>query len=114
MRIYDSANIVQWDLCIGTSRHAISYYDEKRLWVEGHSDAEKVRKALQGPLTPRGETNEKLTLKDAVFRLLTHTYSTKYEHFASTKHKPKILEAATGYLSLESIHNSVHVGSSHF
>ncbi|KAL7900614.1 Monophenol monooxygenase [Trichoderma sp. SZMC 28014] len=99
-----------WDLCVGTSRHAISYYDEKRNWVQGCTDADKVREALEGPLSHSTGSSDRLTLKDAVFRLLTDEYSTKYEHFASTKHKPELLEGneAKGYLSLESIHNSVH------
>ncbi|KAL7936844.1 Monophenol monooxygenase [Trichoderma chlorosporum] len=97
-----------WDLCIGTSRHAISYYDEKRCWVQGRSDNEKVQKALEGPNVRVKTSKELLTLKDAVFRVLTHKYNHKYEHFASTKHEPKENPDATGYLSLESIHNSVH------
>lgn len=108
----DNANSdAQWDLCVGTSRHAISYYDEKRNWVQGCTDADKVREALEGPLSHSTGSSDRLTLKDAVFRLLTDEYSTKYEHFASTKHKPELLEGneAKGYLSLESIHNSVHV-----
>lgn len=107
-------------MCRGTSRHAISYYDETRSWIEGRSDDEKVREALAGrihpyqpkdPQAPDAE-EEQLTLKDGVFRLLTHAYSTRYEHFASTRHEPVEEDAvnARGYLSLESIHNSVHVG----
>lgn len=61
--------------------------------------------ALQGPRLLK----DTVTIKDGVFRLLTHRYSTQYEHFASTKHEPKDDVEAKGYLSLESIHNSVHV-----
>ncbi|EFY96031.1 Tyrosinase [Metarhizium robertsii ARSEF 23] len=91
-----------WDLCIGTCRHSISYYDDN--WRKGHSDASKVASALQGPRLLKNT----VTIKDGVFRLLTCSYSTQYEHFASTKHKPNDEVEAKGYLSLESIHNSVH------
>ncbi|KAF4951188.1 hypothetical protein FGADI_7679 [Fusarium gaditjirri] len=98
-----------WDICIGTSRHGITLRDEKRKWIEGVSNNEQVDLALQG--THEGLSN--LTLKDAVFRLLTHDYTTKYVNFASTKHDKKKMENAPGdtaksYLNLEQIHNSVH------
>lgn len=100
----------QWDLCIGTSRHGISYYDEKRRWVQGHSDAERIKISLKDSLQLPGDPPGKITLKDSVFRLLTHPYSTVYEHFASTRHKPTEGDPnAKGYLSLELIHNNVHV-----
>ncbi|OTB01835.1 hypothetical protein M426DRAFT_265564 [Hypoxylon sp. CI-4A] len=98
-----------WEQCIGTSRHGITLRDPERRWVDGYSNAEKVDESLQGV----HKQLSNLTLKDAVFRLLTHDYTTKYVHFASTKHDPESLEnapgdTAKGYLNLEHIHNNVH------
>jgi hypothetical protein len=92
----------QWELCIGTSRHGITLRDKERKWVEGVSNNEQVDLSLQGV----HEDLNNLTLKDAVFRLLTHDYTTKYVHFASTKHDEEKLEkapgdTAKGYLNLE-------------
>lgn len=97
-------------MCIGTSRHGITLRDRERRWVDGYSNAKEVDASLQGV----HKQLFNLTLKDAVFRLLTHDYTTKYVNFASTKHDKKALEKAPGdtaktYLNLEAIHNNVHV-----
>ncbi|OJD29174.1 tyrosinase central domain containing protein [Diplodia corticola] len=111
----DNAGEGPWDACIGTSRHAISLYDEQRLWVQGHTDVTKTNAALQRPSWPSELAARDLTLKDAVFRLLTANYCTKYDHFASTKHADSP-DHAQCYLSLEGIHNSVHncIGGNNF
>ncbi|XXH02875.1 hypothetical protein Hte_009263 [Hypoxylon texense] len=100
---------VPWEKCKGTSRHAISITDPTRRWVDGYSDAKEVDRSLQGA---HSELSNR-TLKDAVFRLLTYEYTTKYVHFATDKYDPKSLknapgDKAKGYLNLEQIHNSVH------
>ncbi|RSL54058.1 hypothetical protein CEP51_014774 [Fusarium floridanum] len=105
----DNKEDTPWEMCIGTSRHGITLRDKERKWVEGVSNNEQVDLALQGV----HQALNNLTLKDAVFRLLTHDYTTKYVHFASTKHDKKKLEkapgdTAKGYLNLEQIHNSAH------
>ncbi|KAI0101334.1 tyrosinase central domain-containing protein [Nemania sp. FL0031] len=88
-----------WEKCIGTSRHGIKDSDR---WIQGHSDAEQADASLRG--VP--EILNRLTLKDAVFRLLTHDYSNKYVYFASTKYDRKY--TAKDYLNLEYIHNTAH------
>ncbi|KAL3601140.1 hypothetical protein FPOAC2_05395 [Fusarium poae] len=98
----DNKEDTPWELCIGTSRHGITLRDKERKWVEGVSNNEQVDLSLQGV----HEDLNNLTLKDAVFRLLTHDYTTKYVHFASTKHDEEKLEkapgdTAKGYLNLE-------------
>ncbi|EFW99188.1 tyrosinase central domain containing protein [Grosmannia clavigera kw1407] len=108
-RIDNKDEDIPWDMCIGTSRHGITLRDEERKWIEGVSINEKVDLSLAGV----HEDLNNLTLKDAVFRLLTRDYTTKYVNFASTKHVAENLEnapgdTAKGYLSLEQIHNSVH------
>ncbi|KAF5530185.1 di-copper centre-containing protein [Fusarium napiforme] len=105
----DNKKDTPWDLCIGTSRHGITLRDKERKWVEGVSNNEQVDLSLQGV----HKDLSCLTLRDAVYRLLTHDYTTKYVNFASTKHDKEKMEkapgdTAKGYLNLEQIHNSVH------
>ncbi|KAB2571190.1 Tyrosinase [Lasiodiplodia theobromae] len=89
-----------WDVCIGTSRHAISLYSEQNLWVQGHTVSEKVNKAFE-KTKMQGQT-----LKDAVYRLLGNDYIPQYKYFATTKFTDP--SGPKGYLSLEAIHNTVH------
>ena len=113
----------QWSKCVGTSRYGIilGFGDE---WVTGINDWAKCNTAISDPewygsfphAYPPG------TFADAVSRLFSEGYFTSYEPFASTKHNP-----ASGtinhpghieplpppppphFLSLEYIHNVVHV-----
>lgn len=49
-------------------------------------------------------------LADAVNRLFTPEYTNHWEHFASTKwYNEGSWETETGFLSLEYVHNNVHV-----
>lgn len=103
---------MQWEECIGTSRHSITDDDPERRWVQGESDAAKVNASLQGT----GEKKHHRTLRDSVFRLLTEEYATKYVPFASTKYQPKNTEEEKAsandvkfFLNLEQVHNNIHV-----
>ncbi len=103
---------MQWEECIGTSRHSITDDDPERRWVQGESDAAKVNASLQGT----AEKKHHRTLRDSVFRLLTEEYATKYVPFASTKYQPKNTEEEKAsandvkfFLNLEQVHNNIHV-----
>ncbi|KAK8872485.1 tyrosinase domain protein [Apiospora arundinis] len=98
-----------WELCIGTSHHAVTMEKEPKLWEQGVSNAAQVDQSLQGP----HKEMLNLTLKDAIFRLLTYNYTTKYVRFASSKYYEDKAADGSGdsakhYLNLEQIHNSVH------
>ncbi|KAL7946847.1 hypothetical protein V8C42DRAFT_318923 [Trichoderma barbatum] len=68
----------------------------------------KSKRLWRDPRPRANHFNNQPTVKNAAFSLLAHEYSTQYEHFASTKHKPDDVANANEYFSLEAIHNNVH------
>lgn len=67
-----------------------------------------------GPDTTDKDKNGKFigpgTLADAVSRMFSDGYHSTYEQFSTTKwYGSKKTQVASGYLSLEYIHNNVHV-----
>ena len=79
-------------------------------------DNSKVAQALSNP---RGEHwQEGVSIAQNVYRILTEEYFQSYETFASTYLSTKLAKGesqkikATEYLSLEMIHNNIHVSPS--
>ncbi|KAG8405442.1 hypothetical protein J3458_022097 [Metarhizium acridum] len=93
---------------IGTSR----YGDPSRTdWIQGFVDNSKVEEALKNPKAEHWE--EGVSIAQNVYRILTDVYFKSYETFASTYLSAQLEERerlkATEYLSLEMIHNNIHV-----
>ena len=92
---------------MGTNRYGLTWKDEKRSWVEGTSNTAAINAATSKHDWPKAQ-NRNDTIKDAVVRLLNPAYSTSYEKFVSTKYV-KNTGKPEDYLSLEFIHNNLHV-----
>lgn len=98
-------SILQYNKSIGTSR----YGDPSRPdWVQGFVDNNKVEEAIKNPKAQHWE--EGVSIAQNVYRILTDVYFKSYETFSSTylTHDKEHLKA-TEYLSLEMIHNNIHV-----
>ena len=94
---------------MGTSRYGILVDPQKGKgpepdWVHGVNNWESCNQALADP---QWYAKDGGSLADAVNRMLCPTYLESWEPFASTKwNNPK---SSTNYLSIEYIHNIVHV-----
>lgn len=94
--------------CIGTSRYADP---DKETWADGFVDNAKVKTALEHPEFGHWESG--VSIAENVYRILSENYFQSYETFSSTyfskeaEKKGKIPELE--YLSLEMIHNGIHV-----
>lgn len=105
---------MQWPHCLETSRHGIKLVNGK--WVLGENNNDQASKALENKRYQKdpGDDRDGASLKNVVGRMLTNDYLKDYLHFASTKYHPKNeKEEYTGknFLSLEEVHDQVHVSS---
>lgn len=91
---------------MATSRHGIvsPNLDPQKKWVYGVENWPDTNKALQNPEWSAGATG---TIGEMVYRLYTKNYFSSWEYFASTKYYAE--GSTTDYLSLEFIHNNIHV-----
>jgi tyrosinase len=97
------ANLLQWDQCVATSRHGIVTGNDTS-WVYGVENFTGTNSALQDPRWSDGATG---SIGELVYRLFTPNYFQSWETFASTKFHRE--HPGTDYLSLEYIHNNIHV-----
>jgi tyrosinase len=88
---------------VGTSRHGIVSGDDTS-WVGGVENFAATNSALQNPQWSDGATGN---IGELVYRLFTKDYFKSWETFASTKYYKD--HPDTDYLSLEYIHNNIHV-----
>ena len=89
---------------MATSRYGILADQPESVWRDGVDNWEKCNYALADPPWYGLGSGP---LADAVNRMLSPGYFRHWESFASTRHNdPK---RATHYMSLEYIHNLVHV-----
>ena len=79
-------------------------------WVEGFNDSVKVNDAMNDPLWYGDDGH---SFQEAVGRLLSPGYADNWEVFASTVHNSPTAKHATNFLSLEYIHNVLHVSCVH-
>ena len=109
-------NSSQWDRCISTSRWGVftKDIDKKEEWVHGIVKDERVDRALHN----HGWYDEKViflfhgTIKEVVYRLFTVEW-TSWEMFATTRYdKTSGKPPGEEFLSLEYVHNNVHVSFS--
>ena len=111
--------IQQWAECTGLSRYGIKSSDNGKTFtgLEGVNNFETVNAFLsnfdknwynpgkQDSWTPPG------TLPDSLNRMYSPDYNSTWGTFASTKWwRESEMTLSTGYMSLEYIHNNVHVG----
>ncbi|KZT39062.1 Di-copper centre-containing protein [Sistotremastrum suecicum HHB10207 ss-3] len=95
-----------------TSRHPPKYSDSTAsVWVNGYQDNDKIRDGLRGadwfPTNDPSPPWQQDSLGEAVYRLFSEGYFSSYDAFATTGyHAP---QKATEYLSLEGIHNNIHI-----
>ncbi|KJK87485.1 hypothetical protein H633G_08670 [Metarhizium anisopliae BRIP 53284] len=77
-------------------------------WVQGFVDNAKIEEAMENPEAPHWQKG--VSIAENVYRILTDVYFQSYETFSSTylTHDKKNLKP-TEYLSLEMIHNNIHV-----
>jgi tyrosinase len=79
--------------------------DPKRTWVKGISNSGEVTKALENP--DWQDPSVTGTIRDNVHRILTESYFKSWEPFTTTKYYDS--QGGTEWLSLEQIHNMIHV-----
>ena len=97
---------------MGTSRYGITneYHDLlPPKWVPGINNWQAANLGLQKIGWYMGDTTKdnNYSLNNAVSRMLSPGYFSSFEYFASTKwNKPNV---NSNYLSIEYIHNVVHV-----
>jgi tyrosinase len=92
-----------WDKCIGTSRYGIVGTDPA-VWAKGVNNWKSSNAAMQNPQWYEGNPG---SISEAVYRLFTEDYFKSWQTFASTRHHN--LVRPSDYLSLEYIHNNIHV-----
>ena len=92
-----------WDQCVATSRYGIVNGGDKS-WVWGVENFTDSNNALQNPAWYAQNSG---TIGELVYRLFTPNYFKSWEFFASTKYYSE--HPDTDYLSLEYIHNNIHV-----
>ena len=95
---------------MATSRYGI-LKDGPQDWVDGINNWESCNQGLSDPGWYNGYPDGgRGSLSDTVNRMLSLDYFDCWEHFASTKWSPEV--NAKGFMSLEYIHNVLHVGPS--
>lgn len=98
------ANAAQWSKCSGISRYGILSDKPESEWSGGINN---WKSANAGIADPQWYGQGSGSLGDAVNRLLSPGYFSSWETFASTAHNNP--SSATNFMSLEFIHNVVHV-----
>ncbi|KZS88975.1 Di-copper centre-containing protein [Sistotremastrum niveocremeum HHB9708] len=111
-----------YSIAQSTSRHPPKYNSKdpnvQKIWIGGIQNNDDVTKALNGLETP-GDPPQ-VPLWGLVYRLMCPKYCQTYEEFATVNQvqsqsskspniPPKVTVKSRSHLSLESIHNNVHV-----
>ncbi|MCJ1352324.1 MAG: hypothetical protein MMC33_002308 [Icmadophila ericetorum] len=96
---------IPFDTCIGTSKWPLTTDDDS--FVRGVQNNDQIATALTQHQWDSIYTTE--TLGDAVYRLFSQDYFSNYDAFACTKYVPQ--QTPQEYMSVEGIHNDIHVWS---
>lgn len=96
---------LQWSKCIATSRYGIDVSKDPAVWTHGIQNWQEINIALEAPKWYKGALG---SLSEAVYRLFTDNYARSWQTFASTSHAGQAMPGSE-WLSLEYIHNNVHV-----
>jgi hypothetical protein len=103
-------NTFQWSFCRATSRYGVWRPNPRDLTIVNGSDGvnnwSKSNEAIKGAVF---DSTLNWNITDMVSRLFTTDYLKSWAHFASTKYKPGSNDPPASWLSLETIHNLVHV-----
>lgn len=94
----------QFNRCIGTSRYGDP---DQATWVDGVQNNSSITTALKNP--DWGENRPKKSIAENVFRILTSDYFQSYGPFSTTRYYRELQPRPTEWLSLEQIHNNIHV-----
>jgi tyrosinase len=78
--------------------------DATKSWINGVQNWKDSNDALQHPQWYEGNPG---SIRDAVYRLFTPGYFSSYEAFASTVYHQTT--PGSDYMSLEFVHNNIHV-----
>ena len=101
MRIESSSS--QWSKCIGVSRYGIRTDKPEAEWINGVNNWPSSNESIAGtPFNAKAST-----VADAVSRVFSPSYFQHWETFASTRYRKE--DENSAYLSLEAIHNYIHV-----
>lgn len=105
----------QWVQCIATSKFGVVKNTPPEKWIHGVQNWEKANDALQHPawydLNDTTGTAPPLNLGsigEAVYRMFSPNYFDSWQAFASTLYNEKN-PGGKNFLSLEYIHNNIHV-----
>ena len=102
----NDADHSQWNLCAGTSRYGILHDQPPSVWSDGINNWQATNASLQNPYWYKGDGG---SLSDAVSRMLSPRYFESWEPFSSTRWHTSKKVKNTHFLSLEYIHNVLHV-----
>jgi hypothetical protein len=91
--------LYQWNSAIATSRHGIDRSAPAAAWADGVNNWARANEAIQGGSGINA-------IEDQVYRLFATDISS-WESFASAKSQPPT--SAPDFMSLEAVHNQVHV-----
>lgn len=100
----------QWTRAFSTSKHGVRQDAPQADWIHGSQQNDLVNAALQQPKW-YNETIKVGSIAEAVYRMFSPGYFSSWEAFASTLYIEQN-SAATNFLSLEYIHNNIHVSFS--
>ena len=107
-------NLFQWSECAGTSRWGIKDEVDKSEWMLGINNWQGCDGAIDGhQYEDKGDSINSDTISDLCYRILAPGYAQDWQTFATTGTDRKSLQSKdwVKYLSLEYIHNNLHVGS---
>ena len=92
------------------SRYGIVEGDPKSKWVNGRNNWQYANQAIADPQWyDSNKSHPSSSLADGLSRLFTPRYFSSWEKFASTAHNDVGDTLNTEYMSLEYIHNVIHV-----
>ncbi len=105
-----STDWLQYSETRATSKWGIFTPEEnpKKPWIDGVQNWPAADQALAVPNWPNYEWKYGGSIGEAVNRMLSPGYHTSWESFASTRYHGRD-PIGPGYLSLEFIHNQIHV-----
>lgn len=108
---YVYADQQQWVQCVATSKFGILSQTPPEEWVNGVQNIKAANEALQNPqwyLPPGAEgPGNTGSIGETVYRMFSENYFNSWEAFASTLYIRE--NPGKNFLSVEYIHNNIHV-----
>ena len=103
-------NRSKWDQCVGTSRYGLFQSQPSSSWADGVVNNSKVDSALQNHnwYAKYDLAGSCQPIQDVVYRLFSDNWKS-WKQFSTTQYNKSEPPVGQDFLSLEFIHNNIHV-----